>query len=126
MLLCRFIRVEDDLEQSFAPESIVFPVFSGRVSSVSGDSVPAISKQPRYSDELLWRYVAQQREIFSTALRYLKPGGKVVYSTCSIHPIENELVVAAALRDEAVRAAGWRLAPALPSWPCRGPRTKYF
>ena len=46
--------------------------------------------------------------------------GVVVYSTCSVHPVEDELVVAAALADPAVRAAGWRLAPALPSWPCRG------
>ena len=44
----------------------------------------------------------------------------VVYSTCSIHAIEDELVVRAALRDPAVRAAGWGLATALPSWPCRG------
>ena len=44
----------------------------------------------------------------------------VVYSTCSVHPVEDELVVLAALRDKTVRAAGWRLAHALPQWPCRG------
>ena len=44
----------------------------------------------------------------------------VVYSTCSVHPIEDELVVAAALANEQVQKAGWRLEAALPTWPCRG------
>ena len=44
----------------------------------------------------------------------------VVYSTCSVHPVEDELVVAAALADPAVKRQGWKLAPALPTWPCRG------
>ena len=44
----------------------------------------------------------------------------VVYSTCSVHPVEDELVVAAALADTGVQRQGWRLAPALPTWPCRG------
>jgi len=62
---------------------------------------------------------ATQLELLTHALSF--PAARVVvYSTCSIHPIENELVVAAALRAPSVRAAGWRLAPALPAWPCRG------
>lgn len=44
----------------------------------------------------------------------------LVYSTCSVHPIENELVVAAAMRHPGARDAGWRLVHALPTWPCRG------
>ena len=42
-----------------------------------------------YSDELLWKYVAQQREIFADALRFVKPGGTIVYATCSILDEEN-------------------------------------
>lgn len=48
---------------------------------------------------------------------------RVVYSTCSIHAIENEHVVARLLLDPEVRAAGWRVTPrktVLPKWPRRG------
>ncbi len=44
----------------------------------------------------------------------------IVYSTCSVHPIENELIVAAALALPRARAAGWRLARAIDDWPCAG------
>lgn len=38
-----------------------------------------------------------QVRILVRALQMLKPGGRVVYSTCSMNPIENEAVVAAAI-----------------------------
>ncbi|KAG8964058.1 hypothetical protein FRC03_002264 [Tulasnella sp. 419] len=38
-----------------------------------------------------------QLRILLRAMRMLKPGGKIVYSTCSLNPVENEAVVAAAL-----------------------------
>lgn len=39
-----------------------------------------------------------QIRILSRALQMLKPGGRVVYSTCSMNPVENESVVAAAIQ----------------------------
>lgn len=48
---------------------------------------------------------------------------KVVYSTCSIHPHENERVVVDLLRDPQVAAQGWTLGPrevVIPLWPRRG------
>merc|ERR1719215_1930577 len=42
-----------------------------------------------YSDERLWRWVAQQREIFEEALKYVKDDGKIVYATCSLLDEEN-------------------------------------
>jgi len=48
---------------------------------------------------------------------------KIVYSTCSVHPEENERVVSAALRSTEATAGGFRLAPrsaVLPAWSRRG------
>jgi 16S rRNA (cytosine967-C5)-methyltransferase len=47
-----------------------------------------------------------QRELLQQALRIVRPGGRVVYSTCSIEPDENQDVVRSALRPgiEVVRS----------------------
>jgi len=42
-----------------------------------------------YSDERLWKWVAQQRAIFEDALKYLKEDGKIVYATSSLLEEEN-------------------------------------
>lgn len=42
---------------------------------------------------MIKRLVEQQRTIVAEALRYLKPGGILVYSTCSILPEENQAQV---------------------------------
>ncbi|KAI0087310.1 S-adenosyl-L-methionine-dependent methyltransferase [Irpex rosettiformis] len=48
---------------------------------------------------------------------------RIVYSTCSVHAIENENVVKEALKTEECNAGPFRLAPrnmVLPTWPRRG------
>jgi 16S rRNA (cytosine967-C5)-methyltransferase len=65
------------------------------------------------------RQAERQRAILAAALRAVKPGGRVIYSTCSLEPVENEQAVAAVLAEaanarvlplaggiEALRAAG--------------------
>ena len=47
-----------------------------------------------------------QCRILVRALQMLKVGGRVVYSTCSMNPVENEAVVASAIH----RCGGWRKA----------------
>lgn len=52
---------------------------------------------------------------------------KIVYSTCSIHAIENEEVVCAALESDEAKQGQFVLAPrdsVLPTWPRRGQADK--
>jgi len=41
-----------------------------------------------------------QKELMTAAIRCLKPGGQLVYSTCAIAPEENEFVIDHALKNE--------------------------
>ena len=50
-----------------------------------------------FSKELVERSVKFQEELLSKALKILKPGGEMVYSTCSILKQENEKVLERAL-----------------------------
>ena len=46
----------------------------------------------------LSKQAKRQREILASALAVLAPGGRLIYSTCSLEPEENEQVVEAVLR----------------------------
>jgi 16S rRNA (cytosine967-C5)-methyltransferase len=56
---------------------------------------PEIRHRLRLDD--LTRQAERQRAILLAALRAVRPSGRVVYSTCSLEPEENEQVVAAVL-----------------------------
>jgi len=56
---------------------------------------PEIRHRLRVGD--LPRQAERQRAILTAALRSVRPGGRVLYSTCSLEPEENEQVVAAVL-----------------------------
>ena len=52
---------------------------------------------------------SRQKAILSAAMRHVMPGGRLVYSTCSLEPEENEQVVAACLQE----SPGFRVVPVL-------------
>jgi 16S rRNA (cytosine967-C5)-methyltransferase len=53
-------------------------------------------------EPLLERLEQEQQMIFSQALDYAKPGGKIVYATCSLFKRENEAQVEQFLRRHPV------------------------
>jgi 16S rRNA (cytosine967-C5)-methyltransferase len=59
---------------------------------------PEIRHRLRLED--LPRHADRQCAILSAALRSARPGGRVVYSTCSLEPEENEQVVATVLTED--------------------------
>lgn len=56
---------------------------------------PEIRHRLRVED--LSRQAERQQKVLAAALRAVRPGGRVVYSTCSLEPEENEQVIAAVL-----------------------------
>jgi len=54
----------------------------------------------RIAEEDFSRQAERQRLILVSALRAARPGGRVVYATCSLEPEENEQVIAAVLHEQ--------------------------
>jgi len=48
----------------------------------------------KFDAEQLGKLIADQRHIFAQACSFVKPGGKIVYATCSVLPQENTLQTA--------------------------------
>ena len=53
----------------------------------------------RLQPEDLARHAERQQAILRAALRAVRPGGRVIYSTCSLEPEENEQVITAVLKE---------------------------
>ncbi len=68
---------------------------------------PEIRHRLRESD--LPRQAERQRAILKTTLRKLAPGGRLVYSTCSLEREENEAVITAVIADGGVAVEPVRL-----------------
>ncbi len=76
------------------------------IAGAAGEDVPAaVAWKTGFSEELLSNCVRTQAGLLRKALQLLPEGGELVYSTCSILPEENELLVQRVL-DEA--AQGFR------------------
>lgn len=63
---------------------------------------------PRSLDER----VSQQRDALDQAKRFVQPGGRLFYVTCSVHPEENDRQIARFIDEN----PEFKLTPALPDW----------
>ena len=78
--------------------TVLDPSMEGKADIVLADlpcsGLGIIGKKPdikmRLKEEELAELAALQRQILSVVSRYVKPGGVLVYSTCTINPAENE------------------------------------
>ncbi len=77
----------------------------------------------RLGAELSGRLAARQRAMLRKAVQRCRPGGRILYSTCTFAPEENELVVRDILREYQgtlqlipVRPTGWLTAPGITHW----------
>ena len=70
------------------------------MTASSGYGVIRRKPEIRYKDPAEGVALPQtQLAILTTSARYLAPGGRLVYSTCTLNPAENEGVVNAFLRE---------------------------
>ena len=72
-------------------------------------------RPPRPSESFRAYATGVQGRLLSKAIRLTRPGGTILYVTCTFAPEENEAVVDAALREEPVRLEP--LSPAVPHAP---------
>lgn len=78
-------------------------IFDFALADVPCSGTGTLGRNPEVRHRLqledLPRHAERQRAILLAALRAVRPGGQVLYSTCSLEPEENELIVAAVLSD---------------------------
>ncbi len=67
----------------------------------------------RQTPESVQELSVLQAELISQMSTYVKPGGLLVYATCTLHPLENEGVIQPFLNCHPT----WRIAPPLPDSP---------
>jgi 16S rRNA (cytosine967-C5)-methyltransferase len=102
-------RLEDELPdhkiRTLEADAVRLPASEGNFDLILCD-VPCsgtgtLTRNPEIRHRLqsseFERQAARQREILSAALRRLRPGGRLLYSTCSLEPEENEVVVKSVL-----------------------------
>lgn len=99
-------RVQCLLADATAPPTTVEGEFDLILCDVPCSGTGTLARNPeirlRLQPEDLARQSARQRAILGGALRRLAPGGRLVYSTCSLEPEENERVIEAVASDAAI------------------------
>jgi 16S rRNA (cytosine967-C5)-methyltransferase len=103
------------VETHAGPVAAVAPHWAGRCDRALVDApcsnLGVLRRNPdvkwRRREEELDRLAAKQRGILGAAASMVRPGGRLVYATCSLEPEENEGVVEAFLAE----APGWDVDP---------------
>lgn len=76
------------------PEEKLFQAMDLVIADLPCSGLGVIGRKPdikyRLTKEQFGELVELQREILSTAGQYVKPGGRLIYSTCTINPKENQ------------------------------------
>jgi 16S rRNA (cytosine967-C5)-methyltransferase len=99
----RLAAVSESIECRLADASVLTEeaAFDLVLADVPCSGTGTLGRNPEIRHRLcledLVRQAERQRAILAAALRAVRPGGCVVYSTCSLEPEENEQVVAAAV-----------------------------
>ena len=76
----------------------------------------------RLQPEAIPQLAALQRRLLAGLLPLLRPGGRLVYATCTVHPAENGAVVDAVLADQ----PGWQGLERWQAWPEPGGGDGFF
>lgn len=116
--------------QLLLPESKQMRYLKGKMDAVLVDAPCSGSGTLRRNPDLKWNFsktmldelVAKQRMIFAEALSYLKPGGKIIYATCSIFPEENEQQLEYFQKTHKLKLVG----EPLHTWPEKGGMDGFF
>lgn len=83
------------------PEKKKIKIFLGRFDRILLDVPCSGTGTIRRNPDIKWRltneeidlYIATGKTLFQEALKYLKPGGKIVYTTCSVLAEENQELI---------------------------------
>ncbi|MBL1178761.1 16S rRNA (cytosine(967)-C(5))-methyltransferase [Pantanalinema sp. GBBB05] len=67
----------------------------------------------RQTPERVQELVQLQAELLQQAVTWVKPGGTLVYATCTLHPAENEQLITAFLAQQ----PAWKIVPPAPNTP---------
>ena len=104
----RSAKRQELTRQNFRKRGLMHKILAGDLKQLSGSFDLVLADVPcsntgvfRHRPDALWRFsekdlstvVALQQEILEHAARLTAPGGQLVYSTCSLEPEENILMV---------------------------------
>jgi 16S rRNA (cytosine967-C5)-methyltransferase len=104
-LATRLAPLSDRVECRHADAATLteYSVFDLALADVPCSGTGTLGRNPEIRHRLrpqdLTRQSERQRALLAAALRAVRPGGRVVYSTCSLEPEENEQVIAEVLAE---------------------------